>query len=162
MRMKTPFFISRISFRLLTFNLLLVFLPVAGFLYLGTYEQQRLKSLEHALVQQGRILSSALGGSELSAERATLLLKRLQLEHEARLRILDSSGRLLADSSRLGPRLEGSDEMSSDEQERDSVTEVSGSPLYSVASLPVRLYRRYGGSLYSTWSATASSPFCWP
>ena len=98
-------FFSRIRVRLLAFNLLIVFLPVAGLLYLDTYEQQLLRSLEHALVQQGRILASALSGEiPLDAESARRILLELEQRHEARLRIVDPNGRLLADSSRLGPR----------------------------------------------------------
>ena len=46
--------LSRISVRLLPFNLLLVFLPVAGLLYLDVYERQLLDAQERAMVQQGR------------------------------------------------------------------------------------------------------------
>ena len=58
-------FLSRIAFRLFAFNILLIFLPVAGFLYLNTYEEQLLKALEHSLVQQGRVLASALSVDSL-------------------------------------------------------------------------------------------------
>ena len=37
---------------MLAFNLLLVFLPAAGFLYLGVYETQLLRAQEHSMVQQ--------------------------------------------------------------------------------------------------------------
>jgi len=58
-RLRLP---SRISVRLLLFNILLVFLPVAGFLYLGVYETQLLQDQERSMVQQGRLLAAALGG----------------------------------------------------------------------------------------------------
>ncbi len=51
---------NRISVRLLAFNLLVVFVPVVGFLSLGTYERQLLRSQEGALVQQARLLAAAL------------------------------------------------------------------------------------------------------
>ena len=57
-------FLSRISVRMLGFNILLVFLPITGFLYLDTYEKQLLASLERAMVNQGRMLSAALSGRE--------------------------------------------------------------------------------------------------
>ena len=62
-------FLSRISTRLLAFNLLIVFLPIAGFLSLGTYERQLLASLERSLVQQGRVLAAALEDSGASLPR---------------------------------------------------------------------------------------------
>jgi hypothetical protein len=98
----TPF-LSRISTRLLAFNLLVLFLPVGAFLYLDTYERQLLRALEHALVQQGRVLAAALAGGDepLDAGAAARVLVRLERRHEARLRVVDAAGRLLADSSRL-------------------------------------------------------------
>jgi len=53
-------FVSRISVRMLAFNLLLVFLPAAGFLYLDVYEKQLLRAQERSMGQQGRILAAAL------------------------------------------------------------------------------------------------------
>jgi len=37
MRFKPPRFLARISLRLMLFNLLVVFLPVGGLLFLGSY-----------------------------------------------------------------------------------------------------------------------------
>ena len=60
-----------ISFRLLIFNLLILVFPIASFLFLTTYEEQLLQYLEHALVQQGRIIAASLGGNgEISRETA--------------------------------------------------------------------------------------------
>jgi hypothetical protein len=58
--MKLLKFLSRIVFRLLTFNLLLVIVPVTAFFYLDVYEKQLLKGQEDYMIQQGRILSAAL------------------------------------------------------------------------------------------------------
>ena len=104
MRLRLP---SRISIRLLLFNILLVFVPVAGFLYLGVYEQQLLEDQERSMVQQGRLLAAALGDQgDLGPSIAETLLRRLDQRTEARLRIFGRDGGLLADSSRLGPRRE--------------------------------------------------------
>jgi two-component system sensor histidine kinase ChvG len=107
--MKRPRFVSRLPIRLLAFNLLLVFLPVAGVLYLGAYET-RLESAEvRAITEQARIVSAALAGSgRLDGEQAEQLLRRTRgsapsKQEEVRFRILDSDGRLLADSHRLVP-----------------------------------------------------------
>src|SRR3954464_3291227 len=84
---------SRISIRLLLFNLLLVFLPVAGFLYLGVFEKQLLEDQERSMVQQGRLLAAALGQQEtLDAPGAEALLKQLDSRTEARLRIFGPGG----------------------------------------------------------------------
>lgn len=102
MRLRLP---SRISVRLLLFNVLLVLMPVAGFLYLGIFEDQLLTDQERAMVQQGRLLAAALGGqSEVNGAGAEDLLRRLELRTESRLRVFGKNGALLADSSRLGPK----------------------------------------------------------
>ncbi len=91
---------SRLSLRLLAFNLLLVFLPVAGLLYLDVYERQLLAAQERGMVQQGRVLGAALGGgSAVDPHAAAALLDRLDRRVESRLRVVDPSGALLADSS---------------------------------------------------------------
>ncbi len=98
---------SSISIRLAAFNILLVFLPAAGFLYLDTYEEQLLQAQERSMVQQGRILAAALSGNEsLDAAEAERVLLELGQRTTARLRVFDSQGRVIADSSLLGPRRE--------------------------------------------------------
>jgi two-component system sensor histidine kinase ChvG len=97
--------LTGISIRLLLFNVLLVFLPVAGFLYLDVYERELLEAQERAMVQQGRHLAAALSESgELDRIEAEGLLRRLDRRTDARLRILGPGGTLLADSALLGPR----------------------------------------------------------
>ncbi len=149
-------FLCRISVRILAFNLLVVFLPIAGVLYLDTYERQLLESLEHALAQQGRVLAAALSDGELTPEAARVLLVRMARRHEARLRILDATGRLLADSSRLeldtAEATAGSDRGTasrrrapydeSPSRDEAEALEKRETLLYRLASFPVRLYRR--------------------
>ena len=99
--------LSRISIRLLAFNLLLVFLPVSGILSLRIYENQLLRMQENSMVQQGRLVAAALGGADdLDPERARDLLEGLELRLDARLRVYDQRGELVVDSSALGPRLD--------------------------------------------------------
>ena len=83
-------------------GLCVVFLPTASILYLDTYEKQLLNAQEKAMVQQGRLLSAALSESgELNAGAAEKILKNLQERTEARLRILDNKGLLIADTSTI-------------------------------------------------------------
>jgi two-component system sensor histidine kinase ChvG len=96
---------------MLAFNLLLVFLPAAGFLYLDVYERQLLRAQEHSMVQQGRILAAALSERRgFDAEAAEDILLEMGQRITARIRVLDAEGLLLADSSLLGPRREPGDE----------------------------------------------------
>ncbi len=80
------------------FNVLLVFFPLGGMFVLDTYERQLLISMENAMVQQGRILSAALEETSLE-EEAPRILRNLRERTDSRIRIVDSEGNLLADSS---------------------------------------------------------------
>lgn len=130
---------SRLSIRLLAFNVLVVFLPAAGLLYLNTYEKQLLAAQEDAMVQQARLLAAALSGpygiiDEWEAERT---LQQLRRRHQARLRVVDRDGFLIADSSRMGPRREPE---SADEA--DSSHSPRNNWLYRFGAFPFRLYRK--------------------
>ena len=130
-------FLSRISIRLLAFNLLLVFLPAAGVLFLDTYENQLLDSQERSMVQQGRVLAAALAErDQLDETTATAILRQLDQRTESRLRVVDRFGLLLADTSRLGPRIDGAEVAAGDRSTREQ-------GLYRIGSLPFRLYRQY-------------------
>ena len=87
-------FLSRMWVRVLAFNVLIVFLPIAGVLSLGTYERQLLRSLERSLVQQGRVLAAALedSGPRLR-ENALRVLRHLRQRHDARLRVVNAARR---------------------------------------------------------------------
>jgi len=90
--------VRRLSFRLLIFNVLLIFLPIGSFLYLDTFETQLLEKLERAMVQEGRVMASALSGRDLEAE-ALRIMANLAGRVESRIRVVDVEGRLLADSA---------------------------------------------------------------
>ena len=127
--------VSPITLRLLAFNLLLVFLPAAGFLYLDTYERQMLAAQERSMVQQGRSLAAALSGQgETWSEQAAPLLKRLERRTEARLRVIARDGTLLADSSLLGPRAAGA--------AQTVESSLRDSPLYRAGALLIHLVPR--------------------
>lgn len=132
--------LSRISIRLLAFNILLVFLPAAGLLYLDTYERQLLVAQERAMVQQGRLLAAALSGrGGLDAAEARRVLVQLNRRLDARLRVVDADGRLLADSSALGPRREDGEEAGS--APPGAPGDLRGNLLYRLGSQLNRLYR---------------------
>lgn len=130
--------LSRISNRILAFNLLLVFLPIIGVLSLETYEDELLRLQERSMVQQARILAAALGTEPtLEGERAQQVLIHLEQRVDARLRIFDTQRQILADSSRLGPRLE---DVVGDAVEEESETRENR--LYQLGSFLYRLYAR--------------------
>src|SRR5712671_1771749 len=102
-------FFSRIAFRVMAFNLLLVFLPVAGILYLGTYEQRLLGSQRRALQEQARLLAAAVASAPVPGRAAQdILLQRHRLRgnvtESIRLRVISPLGYIIADSHSLsGP-----------------------------------------------------------
>jgi len=134
----TPKWLSRISVRLLAFNVLVVFLPMAGVLVLDTYERHLLEAQERTMAQEGRLLAAALEATgRFEAADARAILVQLDQRNLARLRVVDRQGALFADSARLGPRR--------DQTPPTDPTEAQPSDapfLYRIGSLPFRTLRR--------------------
>lgn len=130
-----------LTLRLLLFNLLLVFLPIGGLLLLGPYERQMLAAQERAMTSQGQLVAAALAAAgDLSAGSAGRLLDRLAGQSPSRLRVLDRSGQLLADSSLLGPRREA---------RAPATAQAAGTranPLYALGAWPFALWNRLTGA----------------
>jgi two-component system sensor histidine kinase ChvG len=93
---------TRIAARLLLFNVLLVFLPVAGLLYLDAYERHLLEQQERAMADSGRVLAAALSAMPFDGAGATSVTARLALSTDARFRVLAPGGRVLADTHAAG------------------------------------------------------------
>ena len=91
---------SRIGLRLFAFNLVVVFVPVLGVLYLDVYEARLRQSQEAGLVQQARVLAAALGGTPLDGQAISGAFARLEHRSDARFRVYDATGVLVADSAR--------------------------------------------------------------
>ena len=146
--------LAGISVRLLLFNILLVFLPAAGFFYLEVYEKELLEAQERAMVQQGRLVAAALAGNEaIDRDASMALLSRLQGRTESRIRIVDRQGRLLADSARLVPRREAPPVSSRSrldeyEPEPEPTPRTRENPLYRLGAwlyrTPQRIDRLFG------------------
>lgn len=86
---------------------LIAFLPIAAMLMLKTYEKQQLDLTESSNVQQARLTAAALSSTVkdfstvLTADAARRLLLNMNKDFDARIRILNKDGFLLADSSTL-------------------------------------------------------------
>ena len=127
--------------RLLVFNLLLAVFPAGALFFLGTYEAQLLEGQERAMVQQGRLLASALEGRALAAE-ASAVLERLGTRNDSRLRVVDEGGRLLADSALESS---GGKEAAFEETSAEPVQPVSPPEehvIYRIGAWPARAIRR--------------------
>ncbi len=144
-----PLLRGPIAARLFIFNILVVFMPVAGFFSLSFYEDQLLTDMESSLVQQGRIISAWLAADGVTSAAATELLLSLRQNHTARIRIVDAAGTLLADSAALGPRRsETAVKSDSRDAYEDSAPQAlirrsENTLLYRALSLPVRFFRKY-------------------
>lgn len=113
-RKERRLFISPLSRRILTINILALAILMAGLLYLGQYEQNLINSEMQALTTEGEIFAGALGQGAygtggggrtiLRPEVAGPMLRRLVLPTHTRARLFSSDGSLLADSRiLLGP-----------------------------------------------------------
>jgi two-component system sensor histidine kinase ChvG len=90
---------SRIGFRLLAFNLLVLFLPIAAILYLDVYERELLTEQERGMVQEARAVSAALAfSSDLTAE-ASRLAALLAVQGTSRVRVFDRHETVIADTA---------------------------------------------------------------
>jgi len=102
MRLRPPRFLARISLRLMLFNILVVFLPIAGVLLLGSYEktleQMQIGSMER---QAWLVMSALQNGLDVTA-----LLQRVR-PSDGRIRIVAPDGRVTADSGPIADTTPG-------------------------------------------------------
>lgn len=89
----------------MAFNLLLLFLPFAGILYLDVYEERLEEAQERAMAAEARVLAAALANrgplEPAQAQRVLLAVATTPADNpqpRSRLRILDRDGRVLADT----------------------------------------------------------------
>ena len=134
-----------ISIQISLFLILVAFIPIAAMLVLKTYENQLLSLTESSNVQQARLCAaslSAIDDTEVSQEAAQNILRNMKGRFDARIRILDTRGALLADSSNpdFVPQV--------DEQEQgetyvtQNTVQADESFIYRLFSIPVRIYRK--------------------
>ena len=140
-----------LSFRLLLFNVLLLFLPMGSLLYLDTFESQLLASQEASMVQQGRLLGSALSAPDAGSleEESLRILRSLDERVDARIRVVDINGRLLADSATvIRPSLPVNQQsrQAGVVSESNSGAQAEPAPntllLYRIAVFPVNVVRK--------------------
>ncbi len=130
-------FVSRISVRLLAFNVLLVFLPLSGVFFLGEYERRLEDALDRALVSEAEVLAAALSGpTSLEGEEVRRIIARLGGGRGSRLRVLDADRVVIADSRGSGPETGATPEY----------TEARGTVLYRIGAALTWIPRAMFGS----------------
>jgi two-component system sensor histidine kinase ChvG len=133
--------ISRIWLRLLAFNLLLLFLPIGGLFYFEIFEGKLLEAQERSMVQQGRLVAAALSGQgPLDEEASQAILGQLRQQTTARIRVVDTGGELVADTSLMGPN-RPPDQASGEREEA-----TRGKPLYRLGLVFFRAWERVIGT----------------
>jgi two-component system sensor histidine kinase ChvG len=133
---------------------MILFFPLGSILFLGTFENQLLASQENSMVQQGRLLSSALAGMSdpeaLSAE-AGRILRNLNRRVDSRIRVVDAGGNLLADTANTpieaapeAAMLSRAESVAPAPAEPAVPAEAdpNDSPLYRIAVYPVNLVKK--------------------
>ncbi|HEY0156904.1 MAG TPA: ATP-binding protein [Thermoanaerobaculia bacterium] len=95
--------LSRLGVRLLAFNIILVFLPIAGVLLLGEYEA-RLETAEiRDLTHRARLIAASIAREgTLDADAFEDVIHRAKID-DVRVRLIDSRGRVVADSRYIVP-----------------------------------------------------------
>lgn len=95
----------RIRYRLLLVNLLVVAVPLLGIVVARFYEREMLQGLENDMIHQGQLLREILMADEagLRLETRAPALRAAARETRTRIRLLDATGAVLADSHREGP-----------------------------------------------------------
>jgi two-component system sensor histidine kinase ChvG len=89
---------ARLSVRLLAFNIVLVFLPVAGILFLGQYEERLETAETRDLTHRSRLIAVAIAREgTLDADAFEDVIRRAKID-DMRVRLIDSTGRVVADS----------------------------------------------------------------
>ena len=92
---------TRLGIRLLAFNVVLLFLPMAGVLFLGQYEE-RLETAEvRDLTHRSRLVAAAIAREgTLDADAFEDVIRRARID-DLRMRLIDSRGRVIADSQEI-------------------------------------------------------------
>lgn len=92
---------TRLGIRLLAFNVVLLFLPMAGVLFLGQYEE-RLESAEvRDLTHRSRLVAAAIAREgTLDANAFEDVIRRAKID-DLRMRLVDSRGQVVADSHEI-------------------------------------------------------------
>lgn len=93
--------LSRLAVRLLAFNVVLIFMPIAGVLFLGAYEEQLETAEIRDLTHRSRLIAAAIAQhGTLDADAFEDVIRRAKID-DLRVRLIDSRGRVIADSREI-------------------------------------------------------------
>jgi two-component system sensor histidine kinase ChvG len=106
-RSRLPRWLFRIRTRLLLLNVIIVSVPVLGLGFARFYEREMLGAVETDMIHQAEVLremlrEDAAAGPEALSKRETMLTA-IAARTRSRIRLVDSSGHVVADSHAHGP-----------------------------------------------------------
>ncbi|HYI12460.1 MAG TPA: ATP-binding protein [Thermoanaerobaculia bacterium] len=92
---------SRLAVRLLAFNIILVFLPLALVLFLGAFEEQLEEAEIRDVTHRARLIAAAIAhAGTLDAEAFEDVIRRAKVD-DLRVRLIDGRGMVVADSREI-------------------------------------------------------------
>ena len=94
---------ARIRYRLLLINLLVAAVPLIGIAFARMHEEQQLGLLEQDMIHQAQLVRAIVLASDGTLADHEAMLTRAARDTRARIRLLDPTGRAVADSHRTGP-----------------------------------------------------------
>lgn len=93
--------LSRLGVRLLAFSVILVFLPIGGVLFLSQYEEHVETAEIRDLTYRSRLIAAAIAREgTLDADAFEDVIRRAKID-DLRVRLIDASGRVVADSHQI-------------------------------------------------------------
>ena len=145
---------SRIGLRLFAFNLLVVFVPVAGILYLDVYESRLLETQERGMIQLARLVAASIEGDTIAPDRVSATFARLEDRGDSRIRVYDAQGALVADSALVPVRVQASSQPDAYSQVENARRRV----LYKLGAGLVRVRNRAAGAIRALIDSTRGRP----
>jgi len=95
--------VARIRYRLLLVNLLIAVVPVTGIAFAHMHEEQLLGELEADMIHQAQLVRAAVVASDTPLAGHEGMLAAAARDTRTRIRLLDATGTVVADSHRRGP-----------------------------------------------------------
>jgi two-component system, OmpR family, sensor histidine kinase ChvG len=94
---------ARIRYRLLLINVLVAAVPLVGISFAQMHESQLLGALEQDMIHQAELVRALVLSEQLTVERREAILREAARDTRTRIRLLDTTGAVIADSHRVGP-----------------------------------------------------------
>ncbi|MBA2544691.1 MAG: HAMP domain-containing protein, partial [Deltaproteobacteria bacterium] len=95
--------VARIRYRLLLVNLIVAAVPLVGITFARMHEEQLLESLEQDMIHQAQLMRAVVLSRDIPLASHERTLARAARETRTRIRLLDATGAVAADSHRSGP-----------------------------------------------------------